>query len=79
MRILVIDVGGTHVKVRAFGHNRRMEIPSGPKMTANKMVVAVKKIIAGWKYDGRDAPLRPGQQCQLHRKTVGRPDVPFVQ
>ena len=28
-----------------------MEIPSGPKMTANKMVVAVKKIIAGWKYD----------------------------
>jgi len=51
MRILVIDVGGTHVKVRVFGHNRRMEIPSGPKMTANKMVVAVKKIIAGWKYD----------------------------
>ena len=51
MRILVIDVGGTHVKVRATGHKERMEIPSGPKMTAHKMVAAVRKIIAGWKYD----------------------------
>jgi polyphosphate glucokinase len=51
MRILVIDVGGTHIKVRATGHKKRMEIPSGLKMTANKMVAAVRKIIAGWKYD----------------------------
>src|SRR6202451_4524423 len=51
MKILVIDVGGTHVKVRATSHKNRVEITSGPKMTANKMVAAVKKIIAGWKYD----------------------------
>ena len=51
MRILVIDVGGAHVKVRATGHKKRMEIPSGPTMTANKMVAAVQEIIAGWKYD----------------------------
>src|ERR1700690_4126658 len=51
MRILVIDVGGTHVKVRATSHKNRVEIPSGPKMTANKMVAAVQKIIAGWKHD----------------------------
>jgi polyphosphate glucokinase len=51
MKILVIDVGGTHVKVCATGHKERMEIPSGPKMTANKMVAAVRKNIAGWKYD----------------------------
>jgi polyphosphate glucokinase len=51
MKILVIDVGGTHVKVRATSHENRVEIPSGPKMTANKMVAAVRKIIAGWKYD----------------------------
>jgi len=51
MRILVIDVGGTHVKVRATGHKERMEIPSGPKMTARKMVAAVRKIVAGWNYD----------------------------
>jgi hypothetical protein len=70
MRILVIDVGGTHVKVRATSHPERMEIPSGLKMTANKMVAAVRKIIAGWKYDvvtlGYPGPV-------LHGHIVGEP------
>ena len=51
MRILVIDVGGTHVKVLATGHKRRVEFPSGPKMTPAKMVAAVRAATAGWKYD----------------------------
>jgi polyphosphate glucokinase len=51
MRILVIDVGGTHVKVLAMGHKQRVEIPSGPKMTPAKMVAAVRAATAGWKYD----------------------------
>ncbi|MDQ3776030.1 MAG: hypothetical protein M3461_17575 [Pseudomonadota bacterium] len=32
-RVLVIDVGGTHVKVLATGHRTPREIPSGPAMT----------------------------------------------
>jgi len=52
MKTLVIDVGGTHVKLHATGHPKRMKIPSGTNMTAKKMVAAVQKIIAGWKYDG---------------------------
>jgi polyphosphate glucokinase len=40
MRILVIDVGGTHVKVPATGHKQRVEFPSGPRMTPAKMVAA---------------------------------------
>ena len=51
MRILVIDVGGTHVKVLATGHKQRVEIPSGPKMTPAKMVSAVRAVTVGWKYD----------------------------
>jgi len=51
MKILVIDVGGTHVKVRATGHTKKMEVPSGLKMTANKMVAAVRRIVAGWEID----------------------------
>jgi len=51
MRILVIDVGGTHVKVLATGHRQRLEIPSGPEMTPARMVAAVKAATAGWKYD----------------------------
>ena len=36
--ILVIDVGGTHVKVRDMDHKEPIKIPSGPNMTARKMV-----------------------------------------
>jgi hypothetical protein len=36
MRILVIGVGGTHVKVLATGHKKRVKIPSSPNMTAAK-------------------------------------------
>jgi polyphosphate glucokinase len=49
--ILVIDVGGTNVKVLATGHRVRVKIPSGPQMTPARMVKAVKDSTAGWKYD----------------------------
>jgi polyphosphate glucokinase len=51
MKILVIDVGGTHIKVLATGHKKPLEIPSGRKMTAKQMAAAVRKATAGWKYD----------------------------
>lgn len=51
IRILVIDVGGTHVKVLATGHKVPIKIPSGPKMTGKMMVSQVLKATAGWKYD----------------------------
>jgi polyphosphate glucokinase len=50
--ILVIDVGGTHVKVLATGQKEPVKIPSGPKMTAKKMVQAVLAATKGWKYSG---------------------------
>jgi hypothetical protein len=51
MRILAIDVGGTHVKVLATGHKKRVEISSGPKMTPARMVSTVRAATLGWKYD----------------------------
>ena len=51
MKILVIDVGGTNVKVLATGHRQRIQIPSGPKLTPAKMVAAIRAATAGWKYD----------------------------
>jgi polyphosphate glucokinase len=50
-KVLVIDVGGTHVKVLATGHRTAREIPSGPSMTARRMVAAVKRLIADWSYE----------------------------
>jgi polyphosphate glucokinase len=51
MNILVIDVGGTHVKILATGHNEKREFASGPSMTAEQMVSGVRNLADGWSYD----------------------------
>ncbi len=51
MKTLVIDVGGTHVKLLATGRKKPIEIVSGPGMTAREMVAAVRRATAGWKYE----------------------------
>lgn len=49
-KILVIDVGGTHVKVLAMGQKEPVKILSGPKMTAKKMVKEVREATKDWNY-----------------------------
>lgn len=49
--ILVIDVGGTHVKMFMLGLKEPVKVGSGPTMTVRKMVELVKKATADWKYD----------------------------
>ena len=51
MKVLVIDVGGTHVKVLATGHKTHRELESGPALTPKQMVAGVKKLVADWKYE----------------------------
>ena len=51
MKILVIDVGGTHVKILASGEKDKREIDSGPTLTARQMVSSVEKLADGWEYD----------------------------
>jgi len=51
MNVLVVDVGGTHVKILATGETTPRKIVSGPNLTAKEMVSAVKKLAADWKYD----------------------------
>jgi predicted NBD/HSP70 family sugar kinase len=50
-KVLVIDVGGTHVKVLATGHRQERKILSGLNMTASKMVEDVKRVTKDWEYD----------------------------
>lgn len=50
-KILVVDVGGTHVKVRVTGQRDERKISSGSAMTATRMVRDVKRIVKDWKYD----------------------------
>lgn len=49
--VLAIDIGGTHVKILAAGNKTYRKFPSGPTLTAERMVSAVKKLTGDWKYD----------------------------
>jgi polyphosphate glucokinase len=51
MKILVVDVGGTHVKVIATGRRTRVKFSSGPKLTPRQMVEGVLAATGGWQYD----------------------------
>lgn len=51
MNILVVDVGGTNVKILATGQEQPRRFPSGPTMTPDSMVAGVKALAHDWKYE----------------------------
>ena len=51
MKILMIDVGGTNVKLMASGHEGRRKVPSGAKLTGAQMVREVIKATEDWEYE----------------------------
>jgi polyphosphate glucokinase len=65
VKTLVIDVGGTHVKLLATGQRTPTKIDSGPTLTPRAMADAVRKLTADWDYDrvsmGYPGPVRDGQ------------------
>jgi polyphosphate glucokinase len=70
MNVLVIDVGGTHVKILATGHEAARKFPSGPTMTAQQMVSGVKRLAGTWKYEAISMGY-PGPV--LHNRPVADP------
>jgi polyphosphate glucokinase len=70
MKILVIDIGGTHVKILATGQNEPRKFESGPTLTPERMVAGVKQLAADWKYDAVSIGY-PGPV--LHGKPVAEP------
>ena len=51
MKVLVIDVGGTHVKALVSSEREPRKFPSGPALTPDQMVAGVKEITLDWKFD----------------------------
>ena len=51
MNVLVVDVGGTNVKILATGQDEPRRFPSGPLLTAEQMVATVKDLAGEWTYD----------------------------
>jgi polyphosphate glucokinase len=50
-KVLVIDVGGTHVKVLATGQTEPRRFDSGPSLAPKRFVPEVRKITSDWTYD----------------------------
>jgi polyphosphate glucokinase len=48
--VLVVDIGGSHIKVYARNRQEPIKIESGPAMTPRKMIDAVRTVINGWPY-----------------------------
>lgn len=70
MNVLVIDIGGTHVKILATGQAEHREFQSGPELTPRRMVAGVKKLAADWKYSAVSIGY-PG--VVVHNRPVAEP------
>jgi polyphosphate glucokinase len=69
-RILVIDIGGTKVKVLASGETEVRKTESGPTFSPSKLIETSKELAKGWKYDaislgypGRVGPAGPSSEA----------------
>src|SRR6266446_6687265 len=51
MNVLVVDVGGTHVKVLASGQDEPRQFDSGPALVPKRMVLGTQKTADGWSFD----------------------------
>ncbi len=63
-RILVIDIGGTHVKLM-LSRSQKRKFDSGPDLGPKQLASEIKKCVGDWKFDaisiGFPAPVRDGR------------------
>jgi len=69
-RVLAIDIGGSHVKMRVFGRRELRQFESGPELTPRRMVARVHEMTGDWTYDAVSIGY-PG--VVLHGKVVAEP------
>jgi polyphosphate glucokinase len=65
MKVLVVDIGGTSIKIKGTGRRARLRLPSGPELTPHQMVQQVQEAVNGWEYDvvslGYPGPVKHGK------------------
>jgi polyphosphate glucokinase len=65
VKILVVDIGGNNVKLLVTGQKTPRKVPSSPTLRPGRMVAAVKKAVADWRYDavtvGFPGPVKNGR------------------
>jgi polyphosphate glucokinase len=67
-KVLVVDIGGSRVKLRATSQGTTRKFDSGPTLTPKMMVAGVHKLTRGWQYDvvsiGYPGPVLHGRPVQ---------------
>ena len=80
MKVLVIDIGGTSIKILATGHPTPIKLPSGPQLTPKRMIRLVLAAIDGWEYSvvsiGYPGPVKDNKPARKPRN-LGRGWVAF--
>src|SRR5438067_5900472 len=65
MKILVIDVGGSHLKLMVSDSDERRKVDSGPDLVPKQLVKQVRELTQDWKFDvisiGFPAPIVHGK------------------
>jgi len=51
MNVLVIDIGGTNIKILATGQTESRKLPSGPEMTPANLVAGINELAKDWEYE----------------------------
>ena len=73
-RILVVDVGGSSVKVLATHVREARSAASGPELTPRRMVAVAKRLARDWRYDvvslGFPGPVFHGGRCASPRTSA---------
>jgi polyphosphate glucokinase len=69
-RVLAVDIGGSHVKMRVFGRREMRQFDSSPELTPGQMVARVHELTGDWTYDAVSIGY-PG--IVLHGKVVAEP------
>jgi len=79
-KILVIDIGGSNVKLMISSRAKRRKFPSGPKLTPRQFIAKTKAAVADWKFDaialGFPAPVKNGR-IAVEPKNLGKGWVRF--
>jgi len=69
-RVLAVDIGGSHVKVRVSNRRNMRQFESGPQLTAAQMVAKVHQLTGDWAFDAVSIGY-PGPV--LHGKVMAEP------
>ena len=74
-KILVIDIGGSNVKLMISSRAKRRKFPSGPRLTPRQLIANTKAAVADWKFDavaiGFPAPVIKGR-IAVEPKNLGK-------